>query len=221
MISIQDLRFDYGEKGFSLFIESLQIERAEKVAIVGASGSGKTTLLDLISGIRLPNSGSVEVDDKRLNLLNENERRRFRASRIGLVFQEFELLEYLSVRDNILLPYRIQRFSKPTCSPDQLSERVLELAERVSIADKLHRKPQRLSQGEKQRVAICRALIHQPRLLLADEPTGNLDASNKNKILSLLIEQAKTEDSTLIVVTHDQNLIGQFDRIIDVSGFAR
>lgn len=197
-------------------IDRFEISNGEKIAIVGPSGSGKTTLLDLLAGIRSPASGEIIFNDVDVHKLTDSQKRKFRASKIGLVFQEFELVEYLTVSDNILLPYLINKQIK---RPDKIHERVSELARSVGIEDKLSRKPLRLSQGEKQRVAICRALIHQPDLVLADEPTGNLDAANKQKIISLLIDQAEREKSTLIVVTHDQSLIDRFDRVVDVSEF--
>ena len=135
---------------------------------------------------------------------------------MGLVFQEFELLEYLSVSDNIRLPFLINRTLKSVAVSNSM---IRELAFQVGIDDKLGRWPSQLSQGEKQRVAICRALIHQPRILLADEPTGNLDSNNKNRIMDLLLEQASQAGSTLIVVTHDQGLMDRFDKVIDVSEF--
>lgn len=216
MIKINKLHFNYGNRGFAVRIDQFEISNGEKIAIVGPSGSGKTTLLDLLAGIRAPSAGEIVFNDVDVHKLTDSQKRKFRASKIGLVFQEFELVEYLNVSDNILLPYLINKQIK---RPDKIHERVSELARSVGIEDKLSRKPLRLSQGEKQRVAICRALIHQPDLVLADEPTGNLDAANKQKIISLLIDQAEREKSTLIVVTHDQSLIDRFDRVVDVSEF--
>lgn len=216
MIRINNLHFHYGNRGFAVHIDRFEISSGEKIAIVGPSGSGKTTLLDLLAGIRSPTAGEIIFNDVNVHELNDAQKRKFRASKIGLVFQEFELVEYLTVSDNILLPYLINKQIK---RPPEINDRVMELARSVGIEDKLSRKPLRLSQGEKQRVAICRSLIHQPDLLLADEPTGNLDAANKQKIVSLLIEQAEREKSTLIVVTHDQSLIDRFDRIVDISEF--
>lgn len=199
-----------------MHIESLDIPHGQKLAIVGPSGSGKTTFLDLVAGIHLPLSGSIRHGETELTQLSEDRRRNYRLAQMGLVFQEFELLEYLTIRDNIKLPYLINRSLRVS---DLGSESIEKLAEQVGIKDKLKRRPKQLSQGEKQRVAICRALIHQPKLVLADEPTGNLDASNKARIMDLLIEQAHQSDSTLVVVTHDQSLLDRFDQVIDVSEF--
>ena len=216
MIQVQQMKFRYGQQGFSLLVREMEVSRGEKLAIVGPSGSGKTTFLDLVAGIQLPESGTIRVGDMDLSRLGEKSRRDFRSSKMGLVFQESELLEYLSVADNIRLPFLINR-SLSRRSLD--SDTVTQLAEQVGIGDKLHRRPHQLSQGERQRVAICRALVHQPELLLADEPTGNLDPANKNRIMDLLLDQAEKLSSTLIVVTHDQALLGRFDRTIDVSEF--
>ena len=135
---------------------------------------------------------------------------------IGLVFQEFELLEYLSVLDNILLPYRINPSLRYT--PD-VGERAARLADQVGIGDKLRRHPDRLSQGERQRVAVCRAVLPQPRLLLADEPTGNLDPVNAARVLDILFDYAGDSGATFVAVTHDQSLVSRFAQTIDMKRF--
>ena len=216
MIEIKDLEFRYGPGGFSLCIPELTFADGAIAALIGPSGSGKTTFLNLLSGIVLPRSGSVGVDEHEVFSLNEAARRAFRIRNIGFVFQDFELLEYLSVLDNILHPYRINRALRLT--PD-VHARAYELAETTGIADKLCRKPDQLSHGEKQRAAICRALVAGPRLILADEPTGNLDPANKQRILDLLIRHARQAGATLLVVTHDLSLLGRFDEVIDFRQF--
>jgi ABC-type lipoprotein export system ATPase subunit len=183
MIELENLEFRYGEGDFRLRIRELTVDRGSKVAVVGPSGSGKTTFLHLVAGISLPRAGRVTTGGIELTALDDAARRAFRIRHIGLVFQEFELLEYLNVLDNILLPYRID----PVLRLDlEVRERAVRLAERVGIADKLGRFAHRLSQGEKQRVAVCRALLVEPELLLADEPTGNLDPANKGRVLDIL-----------------------------------
>ena len=167
MIEIRGLRFAYGEGDFSLRVPELAVADGETVAIVGPSGSGKTTLLNLIAGNALPQSGTVTTNKHEVSGLHDAARRSFRISNIGLVFQEFELLEYLTVLDNILLPYRINRTLRMDA---EVRRRAKEIAARVGIEDKLRRYPDHLSQGEKQRVAVVRALVVQPPLLLADEP---------------------------------------------------
>jgi ABC-type lipoprotein export system ATPase subunit len=216
MIEILNLKFEYGDGDFSLGIPDLTIVDGETVAIVGASGSGKTTLLNLIAGILRPMQGQIVVARSDLGPLDDRGLRDFRIARIGLVFQEFELLEYLNVLDNILLPFRISGALKLT---NAVRERADRLARQVGVADKLSRLPEQLSQGEKQRVAVCRALMAEPSLVLADEPTGNLDPANKNRVLDILFAYAREHSATLITVTHDYALIPRFDRVIDFKSF--
>jgi putative ABC transport system ATP-binding protein len=212
MIRISNLRFRYRDGDFELAIPGLSIGRGERVAVIGPSGSGKTTLLHLIAGIATPDSGDVETNGVDVNRLDDAGRRDFRIRNIGLVFQEFELLEYLSVLDNVLLPYRINRSLRLDASVRRRAEA---LAARVGIEDKLGRLATRLSQGEKQRVAVCRALIAEPALLLADEPTGNLDPANKDRVLDILADYAAESGATLVTVTHDHALLPRFARVID------
>jgi putative ABC transport system ATP-binding protein len=214
MISISHLRFRYPDSNFRLVIDDLKIEAGEKVAVVGPSGSGKTTLLNLIAGIMVPDSGQLQVEGVDISKLSDAQRRNFRISRIGLIFQQFELIDYLTARDNILLPYWINR--SLTLNGEIRSE-AIERANSMGLSDKLNRRPQKLSQGEQQRVAICRALINRPKILLADEPTGNLDPSNKQLILEILFQQISANGQTLVVVTHDLGILAGFDRIIDFS----
>jgi putative ABC transport system ATP-binding protein len=184
--------------------------------MIGPSGSGKTTLLSLMAGIRTPETGSIRTAEVDLAPLDEPGRRDFRIRTIGLVFQEFELLEYLSVLDNILLPYRISPALRLERS---VRERAVALARQVGIGDKLDRHANLLSQGEKQRVAVCRALLARPPLILADEPTGNLDPTNKDHVLDILFEYAHSSQATLVTVTHDHDLLSRFDRVIDFRSF--
>jgi len=216
VITVEQLEFRYAEGDFFLRIPELVIEHGETVAFIGPSGSGKTTLLNLIAGISLPRGGRIVTRDVELTSLDDGARRNFRIQNIGLVFQEFELLEYLSVLDNILLPYRIN----PSMELDQsVRDRAAELAERVDISDKLTRYATKLSQGEKQRVAVCRALLPDPSLLLADEPTGNLDPNNKGRVLDILFDYAKRTGATLAMVTHDHDLVQRFGRVVDFRAF--
>ncbi len=213
MIEIADLRFEYSSGGFELAIPSLGIERGEKVAFVGPSGSGKTTLIYLIAGIYRPERGRIEVDGFDVTGSSDRELRNFRISRIGFVFQEFELLDYLTVGENILLPYHVNRSLD---LDSRARSRVKDLARTVGLADKVARRPAELSHGERQRVAICRALVTEPGIIVADEPTGNLDSDTTESIMKLLIEQVEKRGTTLIMVTHDRSLLGAFDRVVDV-----
>jgi ABC-type lipoprotein export system ATPase subunit len=218
MIDVQQLQFEYPKTDFRLCVDRLQIAAGERVAVVGPSGSGKTTLLNLISGISVPQSGTVEVAGKRVSTFSDAQRRDFRASTIGFIFQQFELVEYLSVLENILLPFMINRSLR--LDPAVVA-RAKELAISLGLGDKFSRKIRRLSQGEQQRVAICRALVTHPPLLLADEPTGNLDPRNKDLTIRMLFDFCRRQGATLLVVTHDHGILGGFDRQIDFAQFRR
>lgn len=216
MISIQKLEFSYPGGEFKLNIPDFQVAAGERVAVIGPSGSGKTTLLNLIAGIITPLNGAVNVDDAQISALGDRERRDFRISSIGFVFQEFELLDYLNVFDNVLHPYRITGVLK---LDKAVRNRAEALTQEMGIGDKLKRNPNDLSHGEKQRVAICRALLPQPKLILADEATGNLDPDNKTLILDLLFKAVSEHNATLVAVTHDHELLKRFDRIVNFQEF--
>ena len=216
MIEIESVQFRYPQSDFLLELPSLNIETGQKVAIVGPSGCGKTTLLNLISGIAEPDIGSVSVGGECVSRLSDAARRDYRIANIGMVFQQFELVEYLNVRDNILLPFAI---NSTLVLDSEVGSRAAGLATAMGLGEKLSRRASQLSQGEQQRVAICRALITCPQLILADEPTGNLDPKNKALILDLIFDQATKQGQTLIVVTHDLGILEGFDRTIDFEQF--
>jgi len=216
MIEIDDLEFKYREGEFQLRIPSLTVERGSTVAVIGPSGTGKTTLLNLMAGVLVPGAGRIVTNDTEVSGLGEGARRDFRIRHIGLVFQEFELLSYLDVLDNILLPYRIN----PALPLDTtVRDRAVRLADEVGMGDKLRRYVNRLSQGERQRVAVCRALLTEPELILADEPTGNLDPSNKDRVLDILFDYVAHNGTTMVTVTHDHDLLGRFGRVIEFKEF--
>ncbi len=216
MISIRDLQFRYPRTDFSLQIPELTVAEGEKVAFVGPSGCGKTTLLNLVAGITTADSSSVVTAGQNVSNMSSSQRRDFRILNIGLVFQQFELVDYLDLKSNILLPFAINRSLQQS---KDMEARAIGLAKEMGLGDKLKRFPQQLSQGEKQRCAICRALITEPRLILADEPTGNLDPKNKRTIMELLFEQAERFGQTLVMVTHDMSILGGMDRTIDFEQF--
>jgi putative ABC transport system ATP-binding protein len=216
LIRISDIDFRYPSGDFQLGIQDLSITAGEKVAVIGPSGSGKTTLLNLVAGILTPERGSVTIDDVEITAQSDKSRRDFRITKIGFIFQDFGLLDYLDGLDNILHPYRISRALQLS---SDVRERAHLLAEQMGIADKLRRRPSYLSHGERQRVAICRSLLSRPKLILADEATGNLDPKNKVHILELLFENVDRHKATLLAVTHDQELLPLFDRIVDFSDF--
>ena len=186
---------------------SIRIPSGRKVAVTGRSGSGKSTLLHLAAGIDIPSEGSVSFLGKNLAELSDRERTLQRREKIGLVFQFFHLLPHLTVRENIVLPGWI---AGDTASDNDA--RAHDLLERVGLRDRAGDPAQKLSGGEMQRVAICRALLRRPQLLLADEPTGNLDDENTVKVMELLVRLVEEEKSTLIYVTHSVELAGLADK---------
>lgn len=216
MVEIENLTFAYSPDGFRLNVPKLSLGDGERLAIVGPSGSGKTTLLNLIAGILRPDTGHIDVAGTDVTALSDAERRRFRSSRIGFVFQDFALLDYLPARQNILYPYRI---APGLTLDDAARSRADALATACGIGDKLDRHPSALSQGEQQRVAICRALVTQPKLVLSDEATGNLDPESKARILDLLFERAASVGASVLAVTHDHELLPRFDRVLDFNTF--
>lgn len=246
MICLENLKFQYSAGDFELHVPLLEIETGTATAIVGASGSGKTTLLNLIAGILPADSGRIQVGNVCVSQLNDAQRREFRLRQVGLVFQDFELIPYLNVLDNVLLPCRV---GNAVLLTSETRQRAADLIQQVGLARYLRKSVTRLSQGERQRVAICRALLPQPRLILADEPTGNLDPATSEIILRLLLEftsdavrsgssqlalRSATGDPdsvaadshtdnrrTLVMVTHDHSLLSHFDRTIPFQQFLK
>jgi len=211
-IELEHIRFSFPGGAFGLSVEALRIEPGERIACIGASGTGKTTLVNLISGILLPSAGSVRLGEHDLTAMGESSRRALRIAEIGMVFQEFELLPYLSALENILLPYHVSRMPLDRAARDRAGA----LAEAAGISHTLSRRPRRLSQGERQRVAICRALVASPGVIICDEPTGNLDPNTSKAVLDLLFDQVREHAATLLMVTHNHAILDRFDRVIDI-----
>lgn len=214
ILQIEDLKFWYTGKGFQLEISNLKINKGSKVAILGKSGSGKTTLAHLISGILKPQSGLIRFMGKDISDLSDAERRAYRIKNIGFIFQEFELIEYLNVLDNLILPYKLNKSLSLT---EETINKAKAIAGRIEIENKLHKYPNQLSGGERQRLATARALITSPALVIADEPTGNLDTQTANKVLNEIINQSSKSNSTLLMITHDPRLLESFDQVIDLN----
>ena len=187
---------------------SFVVEPARKVAIVGRSGSGKSTLLHLAAGIDVPTGGTVKVDERDLSALPEEARTKLRRDEVGLIFQFFYLMPHLPVADNVALPAMIAGEKPRLYRP-----RVMELLERVDLGDRAGDPVQKLSGGEQQRVAICRALLRRPGLLLADEPTGNLDDDNGRRVMELMTELVDHEGATLVYVTHSREFATLADEV--------
>ncbi len=190
---------------------SMQVERGELVAVVGRSGSGKTTLLSLIGALDRPTSGSVRVSGEAVSEMGERDLVRFRRRAIGFIFQAFGLLPILSAAENVEIPLRLVG-----AEPRQRDERVAHLLDLVGLGDRAHHRPYELSGGEQQRVAIARSLANHPHLLLADEPTGQLDSQTGHGIMLLVRSIVRGEGTTGIVATHDPALIGLADRVIEL-----
>lgn len=211
---LRDVVFRHaGSDGFILRVPHLELQAGESVACVGPSGSGKTTLVNLLSGTCVASEGSVYVLGSALETIGESARRQLRLLRIGMLFQELELVEYLSTLENMLLPIRLAG-RVPTFED---REHAAGLARTMRIEHLLSRRPRQLSQGERQRAALCRAIIHSPTLMLCDEPTGNLDPDNSRRVLDLLLDYAAESGCTLLLVTHNHALLDRFDRVLDMT----
>jgi putative ABC transport system ATP-binding protein len=218
VIEVRDLAFAYGDGDFELRLPELRIAVGETAAFVGPSGCGKTTLVHLIAGILRPARGRIGVLGHDLGEMSEAERRGLRIQRIGLVFQQFELLDYLDVRDNILLANMINRALPPARRMRAAAER---LAASLGLDGRLRHRPSQLAQGERQRVAICRALLNEPDILIADEPTGNLDPDTKGQIMEVIWQQVRGRGCTFLMVTHDHGLLEPFGRTLDFRHLVR
>jgi putative ABC transport system ATP-binding protein len=190
---------------------SFSLAPAATCAIVGPSGSGKTTLLGLCAGLDRPSSGSVLLDGRRLEALDEDQRARVRNEVVGFVFQNFQLVPTLTALENVMVPIEL-RGGRGARRP------AMELLEKVGLEARLDHYPAQLSGGEQQRVALARAFINQPRILFADEPTGNLDAQTGHRIIELLFELNQSAGTALVLVTHDLELAGRAERIISLRG---
>ncbi len=186
---------------------SFSLENGQTTAITGQSGSGKTTLLSLIAGLDNPDSGEILLEGENLCTMNEKTLTRYRASKIGIVFQRFHLMPHLSARENISLPLEILKHR-------HIDDKVDDMLVKIDLQDRQHHLPGQLSGGECQRVAIARALIIKPALLLADEPTGNLDIKTGEKIATLLFDLVEKENKTLVLVTHNLDLAAQCLKIM-------
>lgn len=187
----------------------LEINVGESVAIVGASGSGKTTLLGILAGLDLPSGGTVELGGVELTALDEEERAKVRGAQVGFVFQTFQLLASLTALENVMLPSELRGESNA-------AGQARELLEKVGLGERMGHYPRQLSGGEQQRVAIARAFASRPKVLFADEPTGNLDTVTGARVINLLFELNEEFQTTLVLVTHDEQLAGRCQRIVEL-----
>lgn len=215
---IEQLRQSYrqpdGGRVNILDIEQYELASGEQAVLLGSSGCGKTTLLNVIAGLRTPDSGRVLIDGVDVTSLSEPARDRFRAERIGFIFQTFNLLPAFTALENVLLGMAFGRGGVD-------KTRAKELLGRVGLSHRLNNKPGALSVGERQRVAVARALSNQPKLMLADEPTANVDAANQQNLLDLIREACREHSISLLMVTHSPRVAEQFDRVDELSAFNR
>jgi len=221
MIVVKDLEQTYLSGGRPLTVlrdVNLSIAEREIVAIVGPSGSGKTTLLGLLAGLDRPSSGSISVDGQSLSDLSEDERARLRARSVGFVFQSFQLLPTLTALENVCVPLELMPPGRSDGRVESKLARATSLLERVGLGPRADHYPAQLSGGEQQRVALARAFANQPRILFADEPTGNLDIDTGRAVIELLLELNRDAATTLVLVTHDLELARRAHRVVRLSG---
>lgn len=217
IIKIDSVRFYWSKKSnFKIFVPNLEIKKGEKVLLLGESGSGKTTLLSLMCGFLNPLSGNISINGNTINQLSSKTRDEYRADNIGIIFQQFNLLPYANVVDNVLLPLYFSKVRSSNVSNKK--EKVIELFKQLRLPDDIAQfRASSLSMGQQQRVAVARALIGNPSLIIADEPTSSLDADAQKIFLNLMFEQISENNSTLLMVSHDKSLSNQFDRLIDIN----
>jgi putative ABC transport system ATP-binding protein len=217
LIRVDDVSYSVLVAGQPLHIlrhVSLSVEEAEIVAIVGPSGSGKTSLLMLLAGLDRPTSGQISIVGQELSRLGEDELARFRRKTLGIVFQSFHLIPSLTALDNVRLALEI---ASPGLSRAETREAAAAALAAVGLADRLHHRPLALSGGEQQRVALARAMITEPRLLLADEPTGNLDQETGARVIELMFNLARRKRTAVVLITHDPGLAKRADRILTMT----
>lgn len=199
-----------GEQSFSVLNDvSFSAKKGEVVAILGQSGSGKSSLLNILGGLQKPDNGSITVDGCEITALNEKDLTQFRRARLGFIYQFFNLLPTLKVREQLAMVLELNR-----CKKSEIEARVDDKLQLLGIHSKAELSPDQLSGGEQQRVAIARALIHEPNILLADEPTGNLDAHTGDDVLHLLLDVARRNDTCCLIVTHSKKVAEAADRVL-------
>ena len=217
IVKIESLRFQWSKNNnFKIFVPKLEVSRGKKILFLGESGSGKTTLLSLICGFLEPLSGSISINDKIISELTSTNKDAYRSDNIGIIFQQFNLLPYANVIDNIILPlYFSKQRSKKV---ENKINSAMDLCDQLRLPESiLNQKASNLSVGQQQRVAVARALIGSPSIIVADEPTSSLDTEAQELFLDLMFDQISKNSSTLLMVSHDKSLTNYFDQVIDIN----
>ncbi len=214
-LHVSDLRFAYSAEGFRVHVPQLELAAGKALALAGPSGAGKSTLLRLLTGLLTPTAGKVSLGAAQMDTMTHEARRAFRLQNIGLVFQDFALLDYLTVSENILLPHQFRGTADAA-----VRTKMLDLTERLHIDRYLDKRVSHLSQGERQRVAVARALVHEPQFVFADEPTASLDPARGRIVVDMLLEDTRRRGACLVMVTHDPNLLPLFDQTVRMEDLA-
>lgn len=213
IVEIKDIKFGYRPDIPVLEIDKLEIQKGERVFLHGPSGSGKSTLLNLLAGVLVPNSGTVNILDKNIQHLSQTKRDGFRGDHIGFIFQRFNLIDYLSIAENISLPCRSSKLRKSKLKAS-MDEEIKRLVDHLNLSPYINKTVSKLSVGQQQRVAVARALMGSPEIVIADEPTSSLDDDVTDKFIELLLKECEENKTTVIFVSHDKRLAKHFDREI-------